>query len=267
VTCRCAPALIKLAFELNVLFRDRDRLSDGCCASPSHTLQNPLSRHEPAATGIAKGYARARDIDEDLAPGVNLVWLWESWRRRPDARLRLLIYEGVYCHPNSATDRSVYRYDGPNAHESHLHAEIVDAAVLDTSSWQLAERWADAVARLDATVHAPDSEREDPAVADPRDIVGILYTNEAEGPDGQIPHLRVRRNGDVEAVNGAFDGRAFPGSLASVNVHRADVNGIIERGPRDSQGRVTGYTLTTDELIFDSDERRWESPTYTFSIA
>jgi hypothetical protein len=128
MACKCAPALVTLRAELNTMFPDRDKASDGCCGDAAHAARK--SDHNPT-----DGYAHALDIDENVAPGRDLVWLWDAWRANPDPRIKYLIYEAQIVHPNSTIDRRPKAYTGPNAHRHHMHVSIVSTATHDTRRW------------------------------------------------------------------------------------------------------------------------------------
>lgn len=122
MACTCAPSLVALRNEVNALFLRRDKSSDGCCGDAAHAARK--SDHNP--TG---GYAHALDIDEDIEPGRDLLWL------KPilldDHRTKYVIYEGRIAYPDGA-DKP---YTGPNAHLHHLHLSIKSTATFDTRRW------------------------------------------------------------------------------------------------------------------------------------
>ena len=133
MSCRCAPALIVARNELNAVWPNRDRGSDGCCGDAAHRARK--SDHNPRTTGPGKGFAAAYDYDEDIATdlgdreltGVGLVLLG-------DPRTKYLIYEAQLLYP----DGTVRAYTGVNAHRSHLHHSIHDWAIHDTRPWGIA---------------------------------------------------------------------------------------------------------------------------------
>lgn len=126
--CACAPALKVARDELNALFPNRDKGSDGCCGDADHAARK--SDHNPL-----NGYARAFDYDEDIVDGMGdqelqgmaLVLL-------ADSRTKYLIYEAQLLYP----DGTVKPYTGVNAHRQHLHHSIKDSAVHDTRPWGIA---------------------------------------------------------------------------------------------------------------------------------
>lgn len=134
--CTCAPSLIQLDREVTQLYPARDQASDGCCGDSAHSSR--ASDHNPGTSALAKGLARALDIDEDVAIGKDLDWLVFYWWINPDPRIKYLIYEGFIYYLRTGTGprtRGKYPYTGPNAHDHHLHVSIFDWAVRDMTPW------------------------------------------------------------------------------------------------------------------------------------
>jgi hypothetical protein len=262
MACKCAPALYKLRNEFDVAYPKRDRSSDGCCGDTAHSARK--SDHN----ADEEGYAHALDVDEDVSPGLDLSSLWEYWTgarvgmfRKAgvpatqagqwDERIKYLIYERCIAYPNG----EIKYYSGENAHKHHMHVSIHPWATFLDENW---------LAGYFYWLNVPSFPKEEFDMPRDTDVVGVLPTGEPMR-NGLVPHVRVRRNGAVEAVNGAFEGRAFPGSLQSVGIKRADVTGIIERPdhPRTKEGYITGYTITTEELLQD-EKGNWFSPCFNF---
>lgn len=138
---RCAPCLELLTRQINERYPNRDRQSDGCCASAAHHGQNPTSDHEPNLAG----WCRAKDIDEDLlglgfpyAGNAHALELCEALYVSRDSRIKYLIYERQILYPNDgARPRGRYAYNGINAHEHHLHVSTFDPAVEDLRLWEI----------------------------------------------------------------------------------------------------------------------------------
>lgn len=150
MACKCAPALDVLKREVDALFPNRDKASDGCCGDAAHAARK--SEHNPSL----EGYARARDIDEDIIEGIGdreldglgLVLL-------ADKRCRYLIYEAELLYPDGRRKP----YSGINAHRHHLHITIHDWAVHDTRPWGIAAAFAP------APIPAPPTEDDMPLTA------------------------------------------------------------------------------------------------------
>lgn len=133
MACRCAPALTIYRDEINALFPDRDKASDGCCGDAAHAARR--SDHNPATTGAGVGYAHAFDLDEDLVAGWGDRQLWHMGiLLLSDPRTKYVIYEARILYPDG-TDNP---YSGINAHRSHLHLSIKPTATFNTAPWFLA---------------------------------------------------------------------------------------------------------------------------------
>jgi hypothetical protein len=139
MACRCAPALVVLRDQVNAAYPDRDRLSDGCCASAAHSQENPTSDHEPGSDGFAAAY----DLDLDLVPGAGpgpMLALREHLYETADSRLKYLIFRGEIWYPhNGVRPRGKYAYTGVNAHAHHMHVSIFRSAVLAIRPWSITE--------------------------------------------------------------------------------------------------------------------------------
>lgn len=135
---RLAPSLVVYVAEVDARFPLRDRTSDGSIGDLAHASRE--SDHNPY-----DGWVHAVDLDEDVAPGVDLDQLWGYLIAKRDRRIRYLIYEGriVKSYVDSAGHAAwqPYPYTGINAHEHHLHLSIsrTDAARSDVRPWGIDE--------------------------------------------------------------------------------------------------------------------------------
>lgn len=125
---RLAPSLVVYVEEADRYYPSRDRTSDGSIGDQAHASRE--SDHNPY-----DGWVHAVDLDEDLAPGLDLKRMAEKLRqeiladiadRRPP-RIRYLIYEGRVCKAylsNGVAPGKWQPYTGENAHLHHLHLSI-----------------------------------------------------------------------------------------------------------------------------------------------
>lgn len=120
----CVPALAcKTALaEATDLWPDRSRASDGICASPTHSAQNPTSDHE---------LGNAFDLTHDPAHGVDCQVL--SRLIVDDPRIRYIIWNRQIYNPSIST--SWRAYSGTNPHTKHMHVSILKTARNDASPW------------------------------------------------------------------------------------------------------------------------------------
>lgn len=134
----CAPSLLQLTAQVNGIAPHRDKASDGCCASASHSKANPTSDHEPARIGVAKGFCRAKDIDEDLLiPNYSMGQMIGDLQTDP--RSKYLIYERRiwFAATSSSHTKGWHPYNGINPHDKHCHVSIWDWAVRDVRPWPI----------------------------------------------------------------------------------------------------------------------------------
>lgn len=136
MSCRPAPACGAVLLQASEKWPDRNRASDGICASPKHTQQNPTSDHEPDARGIA----HAVDLTHDPAHGVDCRLIVDHLVERQDDRVKYLIFNRLIWrsyktspkHPPAWTPSP---YTGPNAHTKHLHISVWTEHENDIAPW------------------------------------------------------------------------------------------------------------------------------------
>lgn len=132
MACKCAPSLDLLRNELNALFPNRDKASDGCCGDAAHAART--SDHNAKTSGVAIGYACARDFDEDISTVMgDKELMWMCLGLLSDTRVKYLIYEGMIYYPTGVAKV----YTGINAHTHHLHVSIYDWAFNDMRPWNI----------------------------------------------------------------------------------------------------------------------------------
>lgn len=175
--CVPAPACKAMLAEATCLWPNRNKASDGICASPKHTAQNPTSDHE---------LGNAVDLTNDPANGCPAHVLAEQVRLRRDLRVKYIISNGriasslpVRGHPAWA-----WRvYSGSNPHEKHVHFSIHTSARNDTSPWfATTPKEATVAFALDGTAAVQPIRRD---------------------PQGRVAFWGWRKDGSVFAFNGA----------------------------------------------------------------
>lgn len=121
-----APSLAVLRSEINRLWPNRDRRSDGWIGDAAHSAR--VSDHNPNE----RGSVNALDIDEDGPDMARLVTALIG-----DPRVNYVIYERtIYSRSRLWIPRPYY---GSNPHDKHLHVSIRQtlAAEQDTRPWGL----------------------------------------------------------------------------------------------------------------------------------
>lgn len=120
--CAAAEQMRK---EINALYPNRDKRSDGAVGDTSHQARK--SDHNPDWEN--GGFVRAIDIDEDLLGAkkpdpveANKLCLQLVELGKKDKRLKYIIFEGkIY----SATYKWASKpYTGVNAHSHHIHVSF-----------------------------------------------------------------------------------------------------------------------------------------------
>ena len=174
-----SPALSRLRGEINELWPNRDRTSDGTIGDAAHSAR--LSDHNPDADGSVN----AIDVDKD---GIDA---WALVRcAKGDRRCNYVIYSGTIWR--RATGWRAETYTGSNGHYQHVHVSILhgDTYEDDTSAWGLTATVA-GVVRVPAIPAAPAVPRPTPPPRtatveenDMKDILTALYlTNLGRLPD------------------------------------------------------------------------------------
>lgn len=153
---RNCRASVQLAAELNALWPNRDKTSDGTVGNTAHIDAGwTSSDHNPWVVVDGEGVVRARDIDED---GIDALWLAEWLRLRGlagDPRLAgggYVIYEGRITTPDFTGWKP---YTGPNAHSIHIHVSFSRnrAGFDSTAPWGFAEEYDQLSANAEAMIH------------------------------------------------------------------------------------------------------------------
>jgi hypothetical protein len=123
------PASRAALDQATAIWPARDKASDGLCASPDHSAQNPTSDHEPDSRGICHAY----DLDDDPAVGLDVWAQFNAMIARRDPRVKYLIKNAMIWNPSIAP---YWRpYFGSNPHKMHGHCSILTAHENDTSPW------------------------------------------------------------------------------------------------------------------------------------
>lgn len=131
---RLAPSLVAFVKEADRLYPNRDRSSDGSIGDLAHSARE--SDHNPY-----DGWVHAVDLDDDIAPGVDLSGFAAHLLASRDPRVRYVIYEGrIFKSYIDSAGRAAWTwmpYTGTNAHTQHLHLSInrTDQARNDLRPW------------------------------------------------------------------------------------------------------------------------------------
>lgn len=123
-----AASLVKLRDEVNSLWPNRSKVSDGWIGDAAHSARK--SDHNPdwGAPGRRRGVVRALDI---TVRGIDVDRLLRHTTN--DSRVAYVIYNRrIYTH-----SRGWYAYNGSNPHTNHVHVSIAHTSTAenDTKTW------------------------------------------------------------------------------------------------------------------------------------
>lgn len=121
---RLARSIVTLRRELDELWPDRDRRSDGTIGDAAHASSesdhNPWVK-DPSGTGVV----RAIDVDVDGIDAPGLVVMWREMGAAGDVRLQFGGYVIYNRRIASSRDGWAWRpYSGKNPHTGHAHLSV-----------------------------------------------------------------------------------------------------------------------------------------------
>lgn len=166
----CIPAETckRARSELTSIAPGRSIASDGICASPQHTGQNPNSDHERG---------EAVDLTHDPAHGVSGGELADLLVRRRDPRVKYIIwsYAMISSYAVSGYPAWTWRpYHGTNPHTKHVHISILRQYRNDTRPW-----WT-------GPIPPSDDDQEN-------DEMKIVLVQKDPSPDGKVYLMKENR--------------------------------------------------------------------------
>ena len=180
MACRPAPACKAALQEATDRWPNRNKDSDGICASQKHSQQNPKSDHEPDQDGLATAF----DIDHDPAGFDAFHWA-DQLRLRRDPRVKYVIFYSRMFASYSTSSRKAWEwgpYTGYNAHRSHMHVSVLQSRKLDTGAW-----WSPVL-----STSPPSPHLEDPFMAlseaEQREILAIVRDLD-KNSDSRMKHV------------------------------------------------------------------------------
>lgn len=127
---RCAHSLDVLLGQINTLFPNRDKVSDGWIGDAAHAGRT--SDHNPDTDGVV----HARDFTHDPVGGLDCDWLASRLVRYADSRIKYIIWNHKIWQRNGWV-----AYNGTNPHTKHLHLSVVAGTMAESQiPWNLGER-------------------------------------------------------------------------------------------------------------------------------
>jgi hypothetical protein len=202
-----APSLVDYRNEINALWPNRDRTSDGWIGDTAHSARK--SDHNPDwSDGSDSGIVRAIDIDID---GIDAARVLDSLIGH--AAVQYVIHKGkIWSRSWGWTAR---KYNGSNRHDKHIHVSIVHS--------NFAEHWTGVW--LVRAAAKPSRATPRPPVL-PRWYVRVIRPD-MRGNDVKSLQLRMNKYGQKLIVDGHYG----PKSVASVKLsqrnHKLKVDGIV----------------------------------------
>lgn len=140
MTWRNAHSLDTLRKQINAMFPNRDKRSDGTIGDAKHASRS--SDHNPwikiKENGKTIGIVTALDITHDPSVGLDSERLAEAWAASRDKRIKYIISNGKIMAGNGGPKPWVWRrYDGYNKHNRHVHISVEDTKDLydDDEEW------------------------------------------------------------------------------------------------------------------------------------
>jgi hypothetical protein len=130
VSWRVALSLLVLRDQIDALYPNRNKASDGTIGDAAH--QATASDHNPDSDGIV----RALDITHDPEHGCDIGVLSDALAAAQDSRVSYIIANRLITGPYLGWNWDEYIGDDP--HENHLHISVVGTAHADkTYAWYL----------------------------------------------------------------------------------------------------------------------------------
>ena len=128
---KLAPAIEQFKKQLNAMFPNRDRVSDGFLGDLAHSKRK--SSHNPDKFG----FVRAMDVTHNPEKGIDGNLLLNALLSAKDSRIWYIIFNRkIYNRKNNFKPEV---YTGENAHKHHLHLSVADDPNIynDASDWNL----------------------------------------------------------------------------------------------------------------------------------
>lgn len=126
---RRAKALNKLVEQVNKLYPQRDKKSDGWIGDAAH--ESRASDHNPWVKvregGKLAGVVTAQDIDRDLSHEVKVARIVDALVAHRDPRIKYIIWMSrmISSYPAYGYDAWQWRpYSGSNKHTEHVHISL-----------------------------------------------------------------------------------------------------------------------------------------------
>jgi hypothetical protein len=130
---RAAKSITTLRKQLNEMFPQRSKISDGIVGDLAHSQR--ASDHNPNGAGVVTAF----DITHDPKTGVDCHKLAKTLQTMRDPRIKYLIWNGRITQKTDVTKWK--GYSGKNPHKHHLHLSVSSNPKLydDAGEWNLSD--------------------------------------------------------------------------------------------------------------------------------
>lgn len=129
---RLAESLVVLRDQLNQLYPNRSKLSDGTIGDAAHAAS--VSDHNPNSDGVVTAF----DGTHDPAHGIDIAVLAETLRVHRDPRIKYVIANRRIFAGNDGPSPWVWRnYTGTDPHTNHLHLSVLARLADSTRPWAI----------------------------------------------------------------------------------------------------------------------------------
>lgn len=138
---RLAGSLITLRDQVNTIWPNRSKVSDGSIGNAEHATRD--SDHNPWINFNGMGIVSAIDITHDPANGADMQWLANRLVQYKDKRIKYVIWNGhiikSYVDGSNRPAWVWQPYTGANPHNHHLHISVKPEPIYfdDMSSWNI----------------------------------------------------------------------------------------------------------------------------------
>ncbi|MEO8576430.1 MAG: hypothetical protein ABI556_07015 [Gemmatimonadales bacterium] len=133
---RVARSLMTLREQINAIFPDRNKASDGTIGDAAHASQS--SDHNPWVSAGGLGVVTAMDITHDPAHGCDAARIVDALVRSRDPRIKYIISNSKIINASSVGSTAAWTpraYTGSNKHDKHFHISVAsDAARFDDAA-------------------------------------------------------------------------------------------------------------------------------------
>ncbi|HEY4536445.1 MAG TPA: peptidoglycan-binding domain-containing protein [Enteractinococcus sp.] len=224
-----AASLVKLRNEVNALWPNRSKVSDGWIGDAAHSARK--SDHNPdwSAPGRRRGVVRALDI---TTRGIDVDRLLRHTTN--DSRVAYVIYNRrIYTHA-----RGWYAYTGSNPHTNHVHVSIAHTNTAENDT----KTWISSISGGTSTASTTKPAAKPKPVSKPATVKTGEWPTYALLVDGKYQSLTKRGyqrllapknvgnyQGRIDAVMGALTTKAEQTWLKRLGFYRGLIDG--QRGP------------------------------------